>query len=143
LSSQECKNSPAEYCCLVPFSLFPFFFSSTWRGDRSDSVIDAAVQFNPSMPLLFSPCMHVESTQLCPACDRHLLTTWPDLQCTTAQRLSSSSTFVPSTDASSSFWLLHMALCTPCPLLRSLRHVQRPRSVCELACSDQRPTSWV
>jgi hypothetical protein len=92
LSSQECKNSPAEYCCLVPFSLFPFFLSSTWRGDRSDSVIDAAVQFNPSMPLLFSPCINVESTQLCPACDQHLLTTWPDLQCTTAQRLSSSST---------------------------------------------------
>jgi hypothetical protein len=138
LSSQQCKNSPAEYCCLVPFSLFPIF-SSTWRGDRSDSEIDAAVQSNPSMPLIFSPYFHVELMQLGPAWDRNLLT-WSTVHDSTVSLIPAN--LVPSADASSSFWVVHGAVHATSPQ-KFARHVQRPRSACELACSDQWPASRV
>jgi hypothetical protein len=137
LSSQECKNSAAEYCCLVPFSLFPFF-SSTWRGDRSDSEIDAAVQSNPRMPLIFSRYMHVESTQLGPAWDRHILTWSTVHDCTVSLILVN---LFPSADASSSFWLVHGAVhaMSP-PVLRSLEDMcndHAPRVSSPALTSDQ------
>jgi hypothetical protein len=50
---------------------------------------------------------------------------------------------VPSADASSSFWLVHGAVLATSPPQKFARHVQRPRSACELACSDQWPASRV
>jgi hypothetical protein len=116
LSSQECKNSPAEYCCLVPFYLFPFFFLP--RGEVINRTVKSTLLFSPTPACRCSSvhtCMWNRGNWVL----RATATSWPDLQCMTAQRPSSSSTLsCPRTLAPPSG--LCMALCRPRPLLRSL-----------------------